>query len=71
MWWILGNRYEYSSIDIKKSYIFTNHFSLWVNAIGMILWFTGPYIIALVLVDQSLVKSIMQNINKHPSLILN
>ncbi len=52
MWWILGNRYEYSSIDISKSYIFSVSFDLYLNAIGLVLWFVAPYLIAIVYVDQ-------------------
>lgn len=54
MWWILGNRYEYSSVDIRKSYLLSIDFSIWLNAIGMVLWFMVPYLVVVAVVDREL-----------------
>lgn len=50
MWWLLGNRYEYSSIDIKKSFVFSQNFIMGLNAAVLLFWYVSPFILAVGLV---------------------
>jgi hypothetical protein len=50
MWWLLGNRYEYSSIDIRKSFVFSQEFVMGLNAIVLLFWYVSPFMVAVGLV---------------------
>lgn len=45
LWWIMGNRYEYSSIDIAQSYIFGIDYHWLRNSICMGIYLVVPYVL--------------------------
>ena len=45
LWWICGNRYEYSSFDIKQSYVFSLSYHPILNPICLILNSLSPYLL--------------------------
>lgn len=47
VWWVLGNRYEYSSIDIRQSYIFSTTYHSYLNPTCLCVHMMAPYLLVL------------------------
>ena len=48
-WWVQGNRYEYSSIDILQSYIFGTAYHPIINPICLCIYMMAPYFFLLLI----------------------
>lgn len=49
VWWVQGNRYEYSSIDIRQSYIFSSSYHPIINPLCLLIFMMSPYLLVLLL----------------------
>jgi hypothetical protein len=61
-WWWMGNRYEYSGIDVMKSYIFCAKYIPFLNAICLLIYLLSPYLLVFSMINYPLCQeSISRN----------
>jgi hypothetical protein len=61
-WWWMGNRYEYSGIDVMKSYIFCPKYIPFLNAICLVIYLLSPYLLIFSMINYRLcLESISTN----------
>ena len=56
IWLTLGNRYEYSSIDIKRSYVFYSGYHEILNPLCLCIYMLLPYFIPILFASTSKIK---------------
>jgi len=53
-WWWMGNRYEYSGIDVMKSYIFCGEYIPYLNGLCLLIYLLSPYLLVFFLINYRL-----------------
>ena len=51
VWWWLGNRYEYSGVDILKTYVYSDSYAIALNAFSLIVYLNSPFILNFALIN--------------------
>lgn len=51
IWWWLGNRYEYSGVDILKTYVYSDSYAIFLNGLSLVVYLNSPFILNLVLLN--------------------
>jgi hypothetical protein len=44
LWWLMGNRFEYSGVDVVKSYIFSSEYHPLINGISLLILMIAPHL---------------------------
>lgn len=51
VWWWLGNRYEYSGVDILKTYVYSDSYAIFLNGLSLVVYLNSPFVLNLVLMN--------------------
>jgi hypothetical protein len=51
IWWWLGNRYEYSGVDILKTYVYSDKYAVFLNGLSLVVYLNSPFILNLILIN--------------------
>ena len=51
VWWWLGNRYEYSGVDILKTYVYSSSYAIVLNGVSLLIYLNSPFILNFVLLN--------------------
>jgi hypothetical protein len=51
VWWWLGNRYEYSGVDILKTYVYSDSYAIALNALSLIVYLNSPFLLNFTLLN--------------------
>lgn len=51
VWWWLGNRYEYSGVDILKTYVYSQSYAIILNGVSLVIYLNSPFILNFVFVN--------------------
>lgn len=56
VWWWLGNRYEYSGVDILKTYVYSSSYAIFLNGLTLVIYLNSPFILNFVLLNYRLLS---------------
>ena len=56
IWWWLGNRYEYSGVDILKTYVYSQKYAIFLNGISLIIYLNSPFIMTFSLLNRRILS---------------
>jgi hypothetical protein len=56
VWWWLGNRYEYSGVDILKTYVYSSSYAIFLNGLSLVVYLNSPFILNFLLLNYRLLS---------------